>query len=434
LKNALVAISVLIVILLGAIALLSTGTGQDRSNITASSSLSTGVTQTTTTTFAKSLSMVSGQIVPASGSPVVSSEQDWSVNLTDYSYPPNFVSFDPESGEIYVSGAPSQVVTMVNPSTHSVSGTFEVPGTIYSGPILPDPEAGTLLVFALICSGEPGANSSTCPPADEKPSLFVLKEGTKAVMSEFTVSGGEYSVDLVTGILYASESCPNPHGGVMNPVLPDCGFLLKYDLATGSLLDNVSLNAPAYSLAVDSETGMVYFITGSTFAGYSQDFVAFNGTDDHVVSELPFDTISTPVLQVDPGTDTVFSLATNGSSTVITAVDGATGGILYSSPLGSACSVDSNRYRVNPVTNQIYASDYNDTSGNYLLVVNASDGRLVNMVSTLGDVYEDSTSNPVTGEVYLLAGTQLVALPPELPGAYVNPSILTYSNCQDMPV
>jgi hypothetical protein len=130
----------------------------------------------------------------------------------------------------------------------------------------------------------------------------------------------------------------------------------------------------------------------------------------------------------------VFSLATNGSSTTITAVNGSTGRILYSSRIGSACSVDPNRYHVNPVTNQIYASGDNETSGNYLLVVNASDGRLVNMISTLGNVYEDSTSNPSTGEVYLLVGNQLVALPAELSGAYVNPSILTYSGCSDVPM
>jgi hypothetical protein len=356
------------------------------------------------------------------------------VNVTGYSYPPNFVFFDPNSDKIYLTGAPSPLVTVVDSKTHSVTGTFEIPGTTYVGPMLLDSKGGTLLAFADTCNGEPDANVSNCTPSNIEPHLFVLNEDTETVIREFPIRGGDYGVDLATSTLYKGLSCPNPHGVPVNPDLPNCGFLLKYGLVTGALLDNVSLNAPPYNIAVNSETGMVYFITGSTFGGYSEDFVAFNGTDDQIVSKVPFDTISAPVLQVDPSTNIVFSLATNGSSTIITAVNGSTGEILYSSPIGSACSVDSNRYSVNPATNQIYASDYNDTAGNYLLVVNASDGHLVNMISTLGNVYEDSTSNPATGEAYVLLGNQLVALPPEMSQTYVNPSILTFSDCQDEPM
>jgi hypothetical protein len=433
-----VAGSILVITLLGVIALLSTGIGQSPNiskSTSSGTSLSTQTAQNTTTTFTTTLSTRSGPIVPASGSPGISSEQEWNVNLTGYSYPPNLVSFDPNSDEVYVSGAPSPLVTVVDSKTHHVSGTFEIPGTISVGEILPDSKAGTLLAFAETCQGEPDANASTCDPGNVELHLFELNESSKTVIRELPFHYESYAAfDFATGVSYALLDCPNPHGGAGNQVLPNCGFLLKYDLATGALLDNVSLNAPLSSIAVNPETGMVYFIAGSTFGGYSEDFVTFNGTDNQIVSKVPFDTISTPVLQVDPSTNMVFSLATNGSSTIITAVNGSTGEILYSSPIGSACSVDSNRYSVNPVTNQIYASDYNDTAGNYLLVVNASDGHLVNMISTLGNVYEDSTSNPATGEAYVLLGKQLVALPPELSQTYVNPGILTFSDCQDEPM
>jgi len=400
---------------------------------TATTSSSTEATQTSTT-FTQTAT--SGPIVSVNASPYISSIQDWNVSITGYSYPPNFVSFDQTSGEIYLSGAPSAQVTMVDSTTHIVSGTFEIPGTIYVGPIRLDSKAGTLLAFADICNGETAANASTCNPGNIEPHLFVLNEGTKAVIREFPVSGGDYGVDFATGTLYTGLSCPNPSGGPMDSVFPNCGFLTKYDLMSGALLANVSLDSPPGSIAVNSDTGMVYIVTGSTFGASSEEFFAFNGTSDQVLSKISFNTISSPVLQVDPSTNTVFSLATNGSSTVITAINGATGRILYSSPIGSACSVDSNRYYVNPVTNQIYASGDNGTGGdsNYLLVVNASDGRLVNMVSTLGNVYEDSTSNPSSGEAYLLAGEQLVALPAVLSQTYVNPSLLTYPSCFDEPV
>lgn len=421
------------IILLGGIVLLSSGMGQ-APNITAptstGNSLSTQTTQTTLTKFA-----YSGPIVPVSGSPSISSEQGWNVNLTDYLYPPNFVSFDPNSDEIYVSGAPSPLVTVVNPKTHTVSGTFAIPGTISVGEVLLDSKTDTLLTFANTCQGEPGANTSTCDVGNVETHLVELNESSKAVIREFPVHAASFAAfDLATGAFYTSQECPNPHGGMGDQFLHNCGFLLKFDLATGDLLDNVSLNAPPSSIAVNPETGMVYFITGTTYGGYSQDFVTLNGTDDRVVSKVPFDTISTPILRVDPSANTVFSLATNGSSTIMTAVNGSTGGILYSSRIGSACSVDPNRYYVNPATNQIYASGDNVTAGNYLLVLNASDGRLVNMISTLGNVYEDSMSNPVTGEVYLLSGNQMVALPAQLPQTYVNPSILTYSGCNDVPM
>lgn len=397
--------------------------------LTSGTSPSTQATQTTLTNFA-----YSGPIIPVNGSLSISTEQEWNVNTVGYSYPPNYVSFDPNSGQIYISGAPSPLVTVVDSKTRSVSGTFEIPGAIDVGPLLLDSKVGVLLVFAATCQGDPGANASTCSPGNRESRLFELNDSSKAVIREFPIqTGADPAFDLATGALYAVVNCPNPTGGIRNPFLPGCGFLLKYDLGTGALLDNVSLNAPSFSLAVNSQTGMLYFITGSTFGGNSQDLVSFNGTDNQMVSKVPFDTISTPILQVDSSTNRVFSLATNGSSTIVTAINGSAGAILYSSPIGSACSVDSNRYYLNPVTNQIYASDYNDTSGNYVLVVNASDGRLVNMISTLANVYEDSTSNPGSGEVYLLLGDQLVALPPELSQTYVNPSILTYSNCSDEP-
>jgi len=55
------------------------------------------------------------------------------------------------------------------------------------------------------------------------------------------------------------------------------------------------------------------------------------------------------------------------------------------------------------------------------------------MLSTLGYAYEGSTFNPPPNEVYLLLSGQLVALPAQLPQTYVNTSLLTASNCIDVP-
>jgi len=207
------------------------------------------------------------------------------------------------------------------------------------------------------------------------------------------------AIDSTTGTLYEIQECPNPRGTVLSQELPNCGFLTSYDLKSGSLIANVSLGLPTYSIAVNPETNMMYVLGGSML---SYEFLIINGTNNTIQSVTPLDLISTPVLQADPNTNTVFALGSNQSSTVIIALNGTSGRIIYSSGIGSACSVDSNRYYVNPVTNQIYATVYNNTlSTNYFLIVNASSGRLVNMFSTQGYPYEGSTSNPQLNETSL---------------------------------
>jgi len=310
------------------------------------SSTTTQTTESTTTITAPPL--YSGP--PLGPGPSVFGAEEWNLTISGYSYPPDSVAFNPSSGEIYLMGGSSDVVTMVDSRTHRVSGTFTIPDTIYIDGIIADSKPDTLLAFATFCSGEPNANATTCPPADIAPGVYELNGTTKSVIREFPAEGG-FAADFAQGRIYEMRDCPNPNGVAMNPDYPNCGFLLAYGLSSGALLANVSLNAPPYGIAVNPERHTVYLVAG-LFS--SEEFLAVNGTSDQVTLETPLSTISTPVLQADAGTNTVYALATNQSSTFITAINGTDGKILYSSPVGSACTVDSNRYYVNPVASQIY--------------------------------------------------------------------------------
>lgn len=433
-KNSLVAIGIIAAILISSFGGYFAGRSQAPSTtLTSTKTITQSTTQYSTTTStitqtsqsyviltATSTSTAIVTTTPALNAPSAFGVEKWNVTINGHSNPLNFVAYNPNSSQIYISGA-ANAVTVVNAITHDVSGNFTVPGT-YAGPIFVDAQTNTLVVFGNNCYSTPDSTDALC--------FFEINGNTDTVTRVLPLSSdyGAFAVDFATGTLYETQSCPNPGPhGVPNPSLSNCGFLYSYDLESGALLTNVSLNAPAYSLAVNPDTNMVYAVANS-------EFMIISGATEQVLSETPLESVSTPVLQVDASTDTVFALAENGTYTIITAIDGATGRVFYASSIGSACSVSSYRWYVNSATNQVYATGGNQTFGtDYLLVINASTGKLQNMLSIENYDYGASTFNPQLNETYLLVGDQLVALPAELPQTYINSSLLTVSGCEEFP-
>lgn len=372
--------------------------------------------------------------------PDVFSVEDWNITINGYTYPPNDIAYNPVSGEIYLSGAPSNVITVVNANTHNVS-TFAVPG-IFVGDVMVDPKTNTLLAWIDDCIKETNA---TCIPSDVNTTAVEINGTTDAVIRVFPLNLGNFAVNFATDTIYETHSCPNPNGTIIFPDLPNCGFLSSYDLKSGSLLANVSLGIPPSNVIVNPQSNMIYTVAGNTFA--PQQLLIINGTTNLVQSETPLSFYVTGLsLQINPNTNTVFALGANASSTIITALDGSSGRIIYSSVIGSACSVDTIDYSVNSLTNQIYSAAYNGTlNTNYLLILNAANGQLINMLSSGGYAYTDSAFNLQANETYLLlqspispphlpAPDQLVSLPTQLSQTYVDSSLLTSSNCYVTPV
>lgn len=313
-----------------------------------------------------------------------------------------------------------------------------MPGVV-AGQITVDPFANMLIVFVTVCNNEPYANASTCSPNNLNTTVLEIDGNSGAVARAFPLDLGLFAVNFETGTIYEIHDCPNPGPhGVTDPYLPNCGFLSSYDLRFGSLISNVSLSAAPYEIAVNPKIDAVYVET-------TQTFLVINGTTDQVEASSPLSFVSSPVIEVNSNTNTVYALGVNQSNnqsyTVLTAINGTSGKIVYTAAIGSACSVSSNRYYLNPFTDQIYATGSNATLGtNYFLVINASDGQLTNMLSINGDEYIDSTFNPQMNETYLAltnpdgTASQLLNLPWLMTQTYVNPSLLSFSNCNDLPV
>ena len=427
-KSSLVATTVVIAILVSSVAGYIAGRSQTVTT-TRQSTYTSFLTTTATSTL--TYTATSAPATSIQTPPTVFNAESWNVAINGYAYPPSFVTFDTNSSTIYLSGAPSNLITVLDANTHELSSTFAVPG-FYAGPILVDPKTNTLLVWADVCNNKPNATAATCNPTDINTTIVEVNGNTNGVIHVFPLNLGNPAVDIGTGTLYETRACPNPHGSVMDPDLPDCGFLVSYDLKSGSLLANISLKAPLADVAVNSRTNMIYLVLGASSSSF--ELMIMNGTTNKIVSETGLKFVTGPVLQVNPDTNTVFALGANQSSTLVDAIDGTDGRVLYSSVIGSACTVNSNRYYVNPFTNQVYATGSNSTlRTNYFLTIDASTGRLVNMLSTQGYYYEDSTYNPQLEEVYLLLNGQLVALPAQMHQTYVNPALLTESGCFNEP-
>lgn len=421
-KNWHIATMIVIAILLsgvGAYLVRASQTGKQSQTSTTASNVSNSSSTTSTT----SSSMSSNNELPV-GPSLISSVENWETAISGYSYPPNFLAFDPNSSLIYVSGGPSNLVTIVNARTHDVTGTFAVPG-IYAGPVSVDPRTNNLLVWVDTCDVS-NHNISTCDPNDIKVNADLLNGTTYQTIREFPVADGAFAVDFTTENLYVVRNCPNPEGSVLFPDFANCGFLYSYDLDSGVLTSNVSLKEPSYVIAVNPRTNAVYTVATDQVSDYQ--FLIINGTTNKVEANTSASfQDSTPQLQVNVNTDTVFALGANGS-VIIASFNGTTGRIIYSAPIVSGCSVDSNRFYVNQVTNEIYGFGYTKQA-NYFLIINASDGRLLNMLSMQEHVYEDSTYDFAQNEIYLLLDGQLDAIPSQMTQTYTNASLLSSPPC-----
>jgi hypothetical protein len=374
--------------------------------------------------------------------PDIFSADGWSMTINDSFYP-NQIAYNPNFDAIYLFDAPSNVITVIAASNRNLSNTFTEPEA-NANELITNPEANILVYLGDVCI----APQTTCSPADINTSVLEINGNTDAVMNAFSLpppSLGSFAVNFATGILYETLSCPDPNATtVFNQAPSNCGFLYSYDLKSGSLLANTSLGVPPSNIIVDPQSNLIYIIAGDPF---SQELLIIIGTTNRLQSETPLDFYFTGLsLQVNPNTNTVFVLGANANSTILTALNGSSGKIIYSSIIGSGCSIDTTEYSVDPLTNQIYATAYNETlNTNYLLIFNGTNGQLVNMLSTGAYAYVGSAFNPQANETYLLLQStlsppqillpdQLVSLPTQMPQTYVDTSLLTSSSCNMIPV
>jgi len=358
--------------------------------------------------------------------------EEWGASVNSDSYPPDNVVFNSNLSEIYLTGFPSPNITLIDPLTHAVNGTLRMPG-IDAESIAVDPKSGTVVVWVVTCRAS-NANASTCQGYDISTTAVEANGRTGKVDHVFPLYPGYFAVDFAAGTLFEIRGCPNPQGTPMDEYYANCGFLTSYDLRSGDLDSNFSLGAVPFSIAVNQAKHATVFVTTGS------ELLLINGSNGQTIKEtsLPNESpyASTPVLSIDTATNTVFSMYENSTHTILTAINGTNGRLIYSSPIGSACYVDSNRYFVNPYTNEVYASAYNSQNNQgFFLTIDADTGHLTNILSTQGYDYVGSAYNPNLNEIYLLLGDgELLSLKAPIAQTYVDQNLLADSSCSIIPV
>ena len=379
----------------------------------ASISFPSGRTNVTITTFGESCSS-SGALLSISDVAVAS------VALGGY---PSDIAVNANTSRIYVSDLFANKLTVVDASAYTVIATITLPGTPQSG-IAVDPKTDMVYVPVYGCVNEANVSNScdSSSGSTRRGGIIQIDGRTNAVVGEFPIDVGRLTIDPNTGVLYGASSAnvgPNANGS---------GYLLAIDDRTGSILANTSLGAIPLSLAVDAGTNMVYIgaCKAIPLPCEGAEVLAINGTSHVVrsVTPLEFDALNFNVV-VDQATGTVYTMGL-GSNMTFVAIDGASGGIRYSSALAGSCAgAGGGNLAVDMASDQAFASFYGQQ---FLLFVDGSTGRIVNMVNASAGVY-DVAFNPGTNQVYVTTGGSLMILPGALSQNYVDSSLLSQRIC-----
>ena len=372
------------------------------------------------TTFTKTVTATS-YLTETTAPPSIFSLELGNINVSDYgTLPPRWIASDPNLGIIYLSGG-SNIMTL-DAKTLSIEGNYSIPGT---GSYLFDINQNTNTLFVLYssCGSLTGAN---CNDSNVRTYIGEINGTSGVILRQFPLPNNSWrpAVDYQTNIIYETQLCPNPSShDFLDEYLTNCGYLLAVNGTTGDQLANISLGQEPESTAVDQTTNTIYTTDGN-------DLLIINGTTDSIKSStsLKFSD-SSPVIRVDAASNTVFVLGANGTdaSTILVALNGTSGQILYFSTIGSACLVNTNGFYVNSITNQIYASAGLSTDN--LVYINAGNGKITNIVSMPRYNYVDSTFNPKLDETYVLLNDTVVTLPSHLSQYYDNASSFDSSFC-----
>lgn len=399
-------ISTLVPVLISLIIVLGAGIGYE---------LAQNRSGTTTTITLTATSYVTETTTPAS----IFSLEIGNINVSDYGPFPQWITIDPNLETLYLSGGSS--IMTINAKTLSVTGNYPIPGT---GSYLYDIDPNTNVLYVLYSSCA-NVTGSACNDSNARIYVGEMNGTSGVLLHQFPLPSGSYfAVNHATNTLYYAVPCVNPNArSTFDEYLTNCGYLVAVNGTTGVKIDNISLGQEPWSPVVDQNTNMIYTTDGS-------NLLIINGTSDTIQARIALKfTDSTPIIKVDPATNTVFDLGANGTfaNTILVALNGTNGHILYSSVIGSACLVNINRVYVNSFTNQIYADGGLNTDN--LVYINASTGKISNIVSIPGQYYIDSTFDPSLSETYVLLNGSIAVLPSHLNQIYDNASFFGYSFC-----
>jgi len=336
---------------------------------------------------------------------------------------------NPNTNRIYLSDVFANELTVLDASTHSVLGTITLPGTAQSG-IAVDTTSNMVYVPVAGCTNELNASNScdSGPGRAGQGGIVAVNGTTDSVIGEYHFNIGALAVDPSTGVLYGiSENV-----GLSSD---SSGFLLEINEVTGSLIANISLGAAPLNLAVNVKTNMVYVTACKEIplSCVGAEVLVVNGASHSLQSATPlnFNALNFNLV-VDPSTNTVYTMGEDGPNLTLVAMDGSSGKVDYSQAVGSSCACSGGgTLTINTASGLIYAAF---DSQLFFLVMNASTGQTVNMLSTPAR-FQAASFNPATSQTYMTSEAQnqkvgyLLIVSGVLNESYVNISLLQLGIC-----
>jgi len=307
------------------------------------------------------------------------------------------------TGSIYVEDYSSDILTVVNATSHSIITRIALPSGADNGIAV---DNNTNMIYALVQDG-----------------VAVINGTSNRVV-------GELSLDFGPGALVYDAATHVLYGSVEGPILGSLnqtGSLVGVNVETGSIVANISLGFWADSLAINPLTHMVYAVGCLKFFVCGSEISVVNGTSQTLVTTLKLGSTAYPRVTVDPEWNLVYV----SGAPQLYILDGY-GDLIYvlnsqsCSPFDSMTIVQipgqeiaSERLVQRP--NQVLAVslDYN-----YILAYDGTTGALVNMYSFPSSP-QFVTYNPSTSEVYVASSSgQLIAFPITVAPGHVNSTLV----------
>ena len=219
----------------------------------------------------------------------------------------------------------------------------------------------------------------TDQPAND---LIVIDGGSDTVTATLPTGNGPLAlaVNPVTHKVYVAN-IGTPNGGNTVTVI---------DGTTNTVLTNLTVGTSPYAVAINPVTNKIYIANNG-----SPNVTVIDGASDTVTATVTLQALTTGVA-VNPVTNKVYALSA-GFPGFVTVIDGATNTITGNTiPVGSASSM----VALNPVTNKIYVTNFSNSPGNTVTVIDGADNTTSTL--TMGGTFPYTEAvNSVTDKIYV---------------------------------
>ena len=393
---------------------------------TATSVSTTTIAQPTTETTTRTTTVRVTE--PAPGEiPSITTIEEGNITIEGY---PNTVAVNYLTGMLYITDIFSNVLTIVNGTTDSVTAAITMPATPTG--IVVDSSTNTVFVSIGNCTNVIDASNScdSTQSVTTPPEIFAMNGSTNRVFWTIRVNAIAVAVDEGRGVLYATQ------GQMAGPVSNSTGSLLAVSASSGLLMANISLDAYPGGVALDSRTHTLYVsacpVVGIACEG--AEVLVINATNSVILTKIPVPGWGFSGMILDTFTSTGY-LVVYSNVTKLVSINLNSDKEVYSTVLGSTCA-DISLLGIDLFKGQLYAvASGGQPTSDLLLVISAETGDIVNMFSAPGQIvgFTPGYNGLFYSTIESLSPHQtsgsLVSLSESFPTGFVNTGLIASGVC-----